>query len=150
MIVGWSQQKPCGSPKFSLKILKISKCYAILAVWHSRGRGFDSLQLHQNECTGLGDKPNPFFFWPRQHCANKFCWLPCRSSTRVRRSEPACAPEKGRLNFFQEAAPPVAFLLQKQIFSGTFRSGMRSGRMMGAFQIFKRPWPFRLGVWTFQ
>jgi len=54
------------------------------------------------------------------------------------------------LKFFQEAAPPVAFLLQKQIFSGTFRSGDRGGRMMGAFQIFKRPWSSWFDVWAFR
>jgi len=45
--------------------------------------------------------------------------------------------------------PPFDFLLQKQIFSETFRSGVRSGRMMDAFQIFKRPGLPGLGVWTF-
>jgi len=46
----------------------------------------------------------------------------------------------GALDFFQEVAPPFDFLLQKQIFSGTFCSGVRSGRMMGAWRMFKRPW----------
>ena len=54
------------------------------------------------------------------------------------------------MNSFQEAAPPFDFFLQKQIFLGTYRSDVRSGRMMGAWRMFKRPWSFRLGVWAFR
>ena len=45
MTVGWSQQKLCGSPKFFLKISKISMCYFLMAAWGStlhslRGSGY--------------------------------------------------------------------------------------------------------------
>jgi hypothetical protein len=39
--------------------------------WHSRGRGFDSLQLHQEECQGVTEKSvTPFSLAPCQLAAN--------------------------------------------------------------------------------
>jgi hypothetical protein len=61
--VGWSQQKRCGFPDFVFKNTIFPKCYDFLLAWHSRGRGFDSLQLHQEECQGVTEKSvTPFSF----------------------------------------------------------------------------------------
>jgi hypothetical protein len=46
----------CGSPGSMLKNIIFSICYDFLLAWHSRGRGFDSLQLHQEECQGVTEK----------------------------------------------------------------------------------------------
>jgi len=52
----------CGSPGNFYKKLNILHIYVKLLAWHSRGRGFDSLQLHQEECQGVTEKSvTPFF-----------------------------------------------------------------------------------------
>ena len=64
---GRGQQRPCGSPVFFKKLI----IFNALLVWHSRDRGFDSLQLHHEACQGVTEKSvTPFSLVPCQLTAN--------------------------------------------------------------------------------
>jgi len=59
-------QEPTNSlwlPRFYYKKLNIYNMLFFLLAWHSRGRGFDSLQLHHEACQGVTEKSvTPFSF----------------------------------------------------------------------------------------
>ena len=55
----------------SLQFLKKVNNFNGLLAWHSRGRGFDSLQLHHEACQGVTEKSvTPFSLPKRQLTAN--------------------------------------------------------------------------------
>jgi len=63
--------------------------FNILLAWHSRGRGFDSLQLHQEECQGVTEKSvTPFSLPKRQHPPTLGIGGPDRGGTMFRTIHP--------------------------------------------------------------
>jgi len=81
-----------------------------------------------------GITPSSF---PLPNCANGFCWLPCRSSMRVRRSGPAWAPGKGPLNFFKRPPHPSTFCSCKS-FCPQLTSRVYEGKGQGPLGGFSR------------
>ena len=64
-------QEPTKALWLLAKFLKKVNNFNGLLAWHSRGRGFDSLQLHQEECQGVTEKSvTPFSLAPCQLTAN--------------------------------------------------------------------------------
>ena len=60
-------QEPTKALWLLAKFLKKVNDFNGLLAWHSRGRGFDSLQLHQEECQGVTEKSvTPFSLRGRQ------------------------------------------------------------------------------------
>ncbi len=120
-----------------------------LLAWHSRGRGFDSLQLHHEACQGVTEKSvTPFSLAPCQRAPTQGFGgyvsgqnhLPAHllDQETIRRS----------LEFFSRGRPPPpSFSLLPKIFSN-FTYSYTSKKTTAACGIFKRsppPPPF----WTF-
>ncbi len=70
-------QEPTKAMRLPCDFLKKVNDFIILLAWHSRGRGFDSLQVHQNECQEVTEKSVTPFSFEKSTSANRVCWLRC-------------------------------------------------------------------------
>jgi hypothetical protein len=79
-----------------------------LLTWHSRGRGFDSLQLHQEECQGVTEKSvTPFSLAKRQRAPTLNCggYVPGQNHFPAHLLDHEAIP--GSLEFFSRGRPPL-------------------------------------------
>ena len=144
-------QEPTKALWLLSKIFKKVNYFSGLLAWHSRGRGFDSLQLHQEECQGVTEKSVTPFSLPKRQRAPTLGfggYVPGQNHLPAHLLDQETIPRS--LEFFSRGRPLLRLFRSRQKYFPDFTHSCIRKETTVAWVIFKRSPPPTLDFWTFR